>query len=67
MDPLEVLSRIGDEDNAPTDDELREARADFATQLRSAVEAREVAEGANFRQAIQVIDEELEARAEYEA
>jgi hypothetical protein len=66
MDPTEVLARLGT-DEAPTDEELRDARAELTVQLRDAVANRAVDEGTHLRRAVRSIDDELAARAEAEA
>jgi len=66
VDPTEILARLGSE-TPPTDDELREALAEFKAQGRNAVANRKPEEASRLRQAVQVIEDELEARAEAEA
>ena len=67
MDPHEILSRLGSEDNAPTDAELTQAIADFKALGRKAVEAKQPEEAATIRQAVKLLENELTARAEAEA
>ena len=72
MDPLEIISRLGSDD-APTDEELTEARTEFKSLLKNAVTEREPGwedEATHLEGAIKLIDGEIadrKAAAEKEA
>ncbi len=67
MDPTEILARLGDEENPPTDEELSDALAEFKLLGRDAVAKRKHEEAERLRQAVSLIEDEQEARAEAEA
>ena len=65
MDPqdlLEVLSRIGDEDNPPSDDDLSEALAEYKRLGKHAVASGENDEAADLAEAVEIIEDEIKAR-----
>lgn len=61
MDPTEVLARLGS-DNPPSDEELRQALADFKTLGRNAVAAHQPEEAARIKQAVALLQDEIDAR-----
>lgn len=67
MDPTEILSRLADEENPPTDEELSEALAEFKALGRDAVANHEPEEAKTLRQAVEVIQTEIDRRADIEA
>lgn len=67
MDPTEILSRLGSEDNAPTNDELTEAVREFKALGRKAVEAKQPEEASRIRLAVKLLEDEIKTRAEAEA
>jgi hypothetical protein len=66
VNPTEVLARLGS-DNPPTDEELREALAEFKTLGKQAVAANEPEETDRLKQAVGIIEREQKARADAEA
>lgn len=64
MDPTEILARLGDEENPPTDEELSDALAEFKTQGRDAVANHKHDEAEKLRQAVTFIEDEQKSRAD---
>ena len=67
MDPTQILARLGDEENPPTDDELRQALTEFKVLGRNAVAANQPEETKRLKQAVKLIEGEIAVRAEEEA
>jgi hypothetical protein len=67
VDPTEILARLGTEENPPTDDELAEAVKEFKAQGRAAAVAKQTDEAARILQAVQILEAEIDARAEVAA
>lgn len=67
MDPTQILARLGDEENPPTDEELTAALAEFKALGRNAVAANKPEETKRLKQAVALIEGEIAARAEEEA
>lgn len=67
MDPAEILARLGDEENPPTDDELNEALAEFKKLGRKAVADRATEDAAAIKEAVGLVEAELDKRAELAA
>lgn len=67
MDPTEILARLGDPDNQPTDEELAEALQEFKALGKSAVAAHNHEEAERLRQAVDLLKDEQTRREEARA
>lgn len=62
MDAMQILARIGDEENPPTDQELTDALAEFKALGLSAARAKENKDAKELAQAVEVVESEIERR-----
>lgn len=66
-DPTEILARLGDPDNPPTDEELSDALTEFKALGKSAVAAANHEEAERLRQAVDLLKDEQTRREEARA